>query len=333
MYPGDEYGMPNIIAIDAMGGDNAPKAIVQGAVLAATELKVQILLVGHQEAIEKELAEVKAPTDAISILHAPDIIDNNEAPTFAIRRKKESSLIKGLKAVKDGQASAFVSAGSTGALLAASTLIIGRAEGIERPALCVRLPNRKGFTFLVDCGANVDCKPSYLAQFAQMGSTYVTRTMGISKPRVGLVNIGVEQEKGNTLVKEAYSLLQDLSEQTKINFVGNVEAREIPLGAVDVAVCDAFVGNVLLKYTEGLAKGLMGMIKDELMSDPISKTGALLAKGAFNRIKKNFDHDAVGGAPFLGLKNPVIKAHGSSGPIAICNAVRQCVLFMAEQQD
>jgi len=319
--------MPIVIAVDAMGGDNAPEEVVKGAALAAEEMGIHILLVGRQEAIEAELAKVNAPAGAISILHAPDVIDTHEVPTIAIRRKKESSLMVGLKAVKEGQAAAFVSAGSTGALLAAATVVIGRAEGVERPALGALLPLRDGFTFLIDCGANVDCKPVYLTQFAQMGSTYMTKARGIKNPRIGLVNIGAEQEKGNALVKETYNLLQEAAERNEINFIGNIEARDIPLSAADVVVCDGFVGNVILKYTEGLAKGLMGMVKDELMADPVSKAGALLAKGAFNRLKKRLDYDEIGGAPFLGLKSLVVKAHGSSNAKAICGAIRQCVLF------
>ena len=324
--------MPVTIAVDAMGGDNAPVIIVKGAALAAAQLGVKVLLVGRQDAIEAELAkaeaEVNVPKGAVSILHAPDVIETHEVPTVAVRRKKESSLIVGLKAVKDGQADAFVSAGSTGALLTGATLVIGRQTGIDRPALGVLLPNRKSHTFLVDCGANVDCKPGYLVQFAQMGSTYMKQVMGIQSPKIGLVNIGTEEEKGNTLVKEAYQLLK---EQKDINFAGNVEARDIPLGAVDVAVCDAFVGNVILKYTEGLAMGLLGMVKDELMADPISKAGAFLAKGAFKRLKGRLNYDEVGGAPFLGLNNLVVKAHGSSNEAAICGAIKQCVLFLNKE--
>lgn len=317
-----------VVAVDAMGGDNAPGAIVQGAAMAALEMGIDILLVGREDVLEVELAKVnKVNSASISVLHAPEVIGTDEIPTKAIRRKRDSSMVVGLKAVKEGKAAAFVSAGSTGALLTAATVYVGRAEGVERPALGALLPNRKGFTFLVDCGANVDCKPTYLAQFAQMGSDYMAKARGIKEPKVGLINIGAEQEKGNMLVKEAYTLLSKAAAQTDINFVGNVEARDIPLGAVDVAVCDAFVGNVLLKYTEGLAKGLMGIVKDELMADPISKMGAFISKGAFKRIKKSFDYDDIGGAPFLGLTNLVVKAHGSSNARAVCGAIRQCVIF------
>ena len=320
--------MPTIIAVDAMGGDHAPSVVVQGAAQAVSEMNVHILLVGRQDAVEAELSKVNVPSKALSVLHAEDVIEPHEIPTSAIRRKKQSSIVVGLKAVKEGKADAFVSAGSTGALLTAATVVIGRAEGIERPALGALLPNHNSFTFLVDCGANVDCKPTYLAQFAQMGSSYMTKARGIEKPRVGLINIGAEQEKGNMLVKEAYGLIEQSAAEYGFNFIGNVEARDVPLGAVDVAVCDAFVGNVLLKYTEGLAKGLMGMVKSELMADPVSKAGAFIAQGAFKRLKKRFDYDSIGGAPFLGLQRLVVKAHGSSNSAAVCGAIRQCVLFI-----
>jgi len=315
-----------------MGGDNAPSAIISGAAFAAAELGVHIKLVGQEDVIKSELDKIKESgkiksTGEISILHAPDVIGTDEIPTTAIRRKRESSIVLGLKAVKEGQASAFVSAGSTGALLTAATVYVGRKSGIERPALAALLPNRNGHTLLVDCGANVDCKPNYLLQFAQMGSEYMSRARGIKNPKIGLVNIGTEVEKGNTLVKEVYTLLEEAKEQSGLNFVGNIEAREIPMGAVDVAVCDAFVGNVILKHTEGLAKSILGIIKEELMADPLSKVGALISKGAFGRIKKRFDYDEIGGAPFLGLKNLVVKAHGSSNERAIFGAIRQCVLY------
>jgi glycerol-3-phosphate acyltransferase PlsX len=314
------------IALDAMGGDDAPSAVVQGAALALAEFDVRLLLVGVKDAVEAELAKVSYPTDRVEVVHAPEVIGAHEAPTSAVRRKKDSSMMVGLGCVKDGRADAFVSAGSTGALLTGATLVVGRAAGIERPALGTLLPRGDGFTFLIDSGANVDAKPSYLAQFARMGYDYMKKAMGIERPRVGLVNIGTEEEKGNALAKEAYPLIQG----TGVNFIGNVEAREVPLGAVDVAVCDGFVGNILLKYTEGLAKGLLGMVKDELMADPLSKVGALLAKGAFKRLKKRMDYAEVGGAPFLGLNALVVKAHGSSDARAFRGAIRQCILFMSE---
>jgi len=230
----------------------------------------------------------------------------------------------GLKHVKEGHADGFVSAGSTGALLTGATVIIGRKPGVERPALGTLLPNAKGgLTLLLDSGANMDAKPSYYLQFAQMGSEYMQKSMGIQNPKVGLVNVGTEEEKGNEAVKEAYALLK----AADLNFVGNVEGREIPSGEIDVAVCDGFVGNVALKLTEGLSKSLMGMIKEELKSGLLSKIGAFLSMGAFRKLKKRFDYREVGGAPFLGLNALVIKAHGSSDALAIKNAIGQCIRF------
>jgi glycerol-3-phosphate acyltransferase PlsX len=307
-----------------MGGDDAPQAIVDGAVLAARAYpQAGLLLAGREEAIKACLSKHGA-VSGIEILHASETIDMTETPTTAIKRKKDSSMVVGLKAVKEGRADGFVSAGNTGALLAGATLIIGRMEGIERPALGAMVPNRKGFTLLIDSGANMDAKPSYLLQFAQLGSEYVRKTLGIASPRVGLVNVGAEEEKGNTLAKEAYALLKQAD---NINFAGNVEAREIPSGAVDIAVCDAFVGNVVLKYTEGLSKNILDIIKEELMAQAITKLGALLAKPAFGRIKKRFDYRQIGGAPFLGLKSLVVKAHGSSDAVAIQHAILRCIEF------
>jgi glycerol-3-phosphate acyltransferase PlsX len=313
------------IAVDAMGGDNAPSATVEGAVKAAERFaNAKIILVGREGEVQAELA--KFPSNPrVSILHAEEVIETGEVPTTAIKRKKNSSLVVGLNAVKSGVANAFVSAGSTGALLTGATVIIGRSEGIERPALGTMIPNKAGFTLLIDSGANVDAKPSYLLQFAQIGSDYVRRVRGIANPRVGLINVGAEEEKGNELAKAAFPLLKE----SGLNFVGNLEAREIPMGAVDVAVCDAFVGNVILKYTEGFAKAMMDMIKEELKSTTVSKVGALMAKGAFKNLKKRFDYREVGGAPFLGLKALVVKAHGSSDGLAFMSAIGQCVNFIS----
>jgi glycerol-3-phosphate acyltransferase PlsX len=316
--------MDNIkIAVDAMGGDNAPAAIIEGAVKAAEKFTdIRIILVGREDEVRAELK--KHVYSRISVLHAPEVIETGEVPTTAIKKKKNSSMVVGLNAVKKGEANAFVSAGSTGALLTGATIIIGRSEGIERPALGTMLPNKAGFTLLIDSGANVDAKPGYLLQFAQIGCDYVRRTLGVSNPRVGLINVGTEEEKGNELTKAAFPLLKD----SGLNFVGNVEAREVPMGAVDVAVCDAFVGNVILKYTEGFAKAMMDMIKEELMATTLSKVGAMMAKGAFVNLKKRFDYREVGGAPFLGLKALVVKAHGSSDALAVSSAVGQCVNFL-----
>ena len=312
-----------IVAVDAMGGDLGSKAAVEGAVWAIGESpNLGIILTGPEDELKEVLAGHNHNGD-ISIVHAPDIILPSESPTLAFRRKKDSSMVVALKLVKEGKAHGFVSSGSTGAMLTGATVLIGRKKGIERPALGTLLPNaKKGFTLLVDSGANMDSKPSYLLQFGMLGSEYMKNMRGIKNPRVGLINVGHEDEKGNILAKEAYALLKE----SDLNFVGNIEGREIPSGDVDVAVCDGFTGNVVLKFMEGAAKSMMGMIKEELMSGTVSKIGALLAKGAFKKIRKRFDYREVGGAPFLGLNHLVIKAHGSSDALAFKNAILQIIL-------
>lgn len=316
--------MENIkIAVDAMGGDNAPYEVVKGAVEAVNEFGSSVILVGIEEIIKKELEKYNFPKEKIEIVNASEVISTEEVPTTAIRRKKDSSMVVGLNLVKNGEAKAFVSAGSTGALLTGATVIIGRIKGIERPALGTCLPTKKGFVFLLDSGANVDCKPNYLVQFAKMASVYVENVMNVKNPRVGLVNIGVEEEKGNALTKEVHELLKE----TDINFVGNVEAREIPLDGADIVVCDGFVGNIILKFAEGLSKGLLSIIKDEITKG-MYKFAALALKTPFKNIKKKFDSEEVGGAPFLGLKSLVVKAHGSSKAKGIKNAIKQCTIFV-----
>ena len=312
------------IAVDAMGGDYAPKEIIRGALEALTDERVNILLVGREDVIKVELSANQYDAERVKIVDASEVIENDEQPALAIRKKKDSSIAKGIILLKEEKAQAFVSAGATGALLTGATLSLGRIKGVMRPALGTLLPNEKGFSFLIDCGANADVKSNYLLQFAKMGSIYMENIMKINKPRVGLINIGAEPEKGNTVTKEAYSLLQSAD----INFIGNVEARDVPSGAADVIVCDGFTGNVLLKYTEGFAKVMMGMIKKELMSSMASKIGAMLAKGSFNNIKKRFDYGEVGGAPFLGLKALIVKAHGSSDAKAIRSAITRCTEFV-----
>ncbi|HBF65596.1 MAG TPA: phosphate acyltransferase PlsX [Clostridium sp.] len=312
-----------IVAVDAMGGDLAPVEIVKGAVDAVKELNVDIKLVGQQDKINAELAKYTYPKERIQVVHAEEVIGTDEVPTSAIRRKKDSSLVVGLNLAKSGEADAFVSAGSTGALLTGALLIVGRIEGVERPALGTCLPTKTGFTFLLDSGANVDCKAKYLEQFAKMGSVYVENIFGMAQPKVALVNIGAEKEKGNALTKEAYELLE-VSEN--INFVGNIEPRDIPFGQADVIVCDGFVGNTILKLSEGLSKTLIDIIKEEITAGSYKFAAAML-KTPFRNVKKRFDSDEVGGAPFIGLKSLVVKAHGSSNARAIKNAIRQCVLF------
>lgn len=315
----------NVIAIDAMGGDNAPFEIVKGCIEAVKEYNVKLILVGKKSLIDNELKRYSFDNNKIEVVNANEVITNDEAPTTAIRRKKDSSLVVGLNLVKEGTAKAFVSAGSTGAILTGGTVIIGRIKGIERPALATVLPTISGFSFLIDCGANVDSKPTYLSQFASMGTVYVENILGVKNPKVGLLNIGVEKEKGNALTKEAYELLEN---QNNINFIGNIEARDVTLGECDVIVADAFAGNVLLKATEGASSAILSIIKKELMATTISKIGALLLKNSFKNIKKQLDYSEYGGAPFLGLKSLIVKAHGSSDSKAIKNAIRQCVEFI-----
>ena len=321
-----------IIAVDAMGGDNAPADIVKGCVQSLQALSnknmknVSIKLFGPSDIVRAELSKYEHDSDisGIEIIHAPEIVEMDESPTKAVRTKKNSSMIMAVTSVKEGHADALVSAGNSGALLAGSTSIIGRIKGIERPVLGTPLPNAKGITFLLDSGANMDCKPSYLVQFAKMGSIYMEYVHKKKEPRVALINIGAEREKGNALTKEVYALLEN---EKDINFIGNIEARDIPKGECDVAVCDAFVGNVILKYTEGMAGALMGMVKEELMAGTLSKIGAIMARGAFVKLKKRFDYAEIGGAPFLGLKKIVIKAHGSSDYRAIRSAIYQAYVF------
>lgn len=316
--------MDNVkIAVDAMGGDNAPFEIVKGAVDAVNEFGSNIILVGPQETVEKELAKYKFDKSKITIKNATEVISTDESPTNAIRRKKDSSIVVGLNLVKNSEASAFVSAGSTGAVLTGGTFIIGRIKGIERPALGTCLPTVSGFTFLLDSGANVDCKSTYLLQFAKMASVYVEHVMGVNNPTVGLINIGAEKEKGNALTKETYELL----EGSELNFVGNVEPRDIPFQKADVLVCDGFAGNTVLKFAEGLSSALISIIKDEITAGLYKIPAAFLIK-PFKNIKKRFDSEEVGGAPFLGLKSLVVKAHGSSKAKGIKNAIKQCEIFV-----
>lgn len=312
-----------IVALDAMGGDYAPVETVKGAVEAVKELNVDIKLVGPEDVVKAELAKYEYDKERIEVVHASEVIGTDEVPTMAIRRKKDSSLVVALNLVKKGEADAIVSAGSTGALLTGALLIVGRLPGVERPALGTCLPNKKGFSFLIDSGANVDCKPKYLEQFAKMGSVYVEHVFGIKEPKVALVNIGAEKEKGNALTKETYELLEQAED---INFTGNIEPRNISFGEADVIVCDGFVGNTILKLSEGLAKTMIDIIKAEITKGAY-KIAAAALKTPFRNVKKFMDSDEIGGAPFIGLKSLVVKAHGSSNAKAFKNAVRQCVLF------
>lgn len=317
------------IAVDAMGGDNAPKEIVKGAVLAIQDKKdIKVMLVGQEDVIISELSGYDYDKKRIIIVNAEENITNNESPVLAIRRKKNSSIVIALNLVKSQEADAFVSAGSTGAVLAGGQLIIGRIKGVERPPLAPIIPTMSGASLLIDCGANVDARPSHLLQFAQMGSIYMENVVGVKKPRVAIVNIGAEEEKGNSLVKETFPLLKELP---NINFIGSIEARDIPYGYADVIVCEAFVGNVILKLYEGLGTALIDKVKEGLMNTTRSKIGALLSKSALKNTLKAFDYSQYGGAPLLGLKGLVVKTHGSSKSNEIRNSIIQCVTFTEQK--
>ncbi|NLV59389.1 MAG: phosphate acyltransferase PlsX [Clostridiales bacterium] len=315
------------IYLDAMGGDHAPGAVVQGALEALRRHpSITLELGGPLERVREEVDRVfaEAPADLRSqviLTDCPEVIDNCESPVMAVRKKKGSAIVDGMLKLRDKEVDAFVSAGSTGAVLAGGMFRLGRIPGIERPALAPLMPNGKDFFLLIDCGANVDCKPQWLVQFGLMGTAYMQGVQGMENPRVGLVNNGAEAEKGCALTKEAFGLL----EKADLNFVGNVEAREITRDAADVIVCDGFVGNVILKFMEGVAGTLMGIIKREIMSDLRSKVGGLLAKPAFRRVARTMDYHEVGGAPLLGVRGSVIKAHGSSNGHAIACAISQAV--------
>ena len=313
------------VAVDAMGGDNAPVEIVKGvvdAVLANDHVKVY--LTGQEELVRRELEKYTYPADRIEVVNATEVIETAEPPVMAIRRKKDSSIVRALNLVKDGTCDAFVSAGSTGATLVGGQVIVGRIKGVERPPLAPLIPTEKGCALLIDCGANVDARPSHLVQFAKMGSVYMESVMGISNPRVGIVNIGAEEEKGNALVKETYPLLKNCPD---IHFIGSVEARDIPAGAADVIVCEAFVGNVILKMYEGVGRSLIHKVKEGMMTSLRSKIGALLVKPALKETLKAFDLEQYGGAPLLGLKGLVVKTHGSSKAVEIKNSILQCITF------
>lgn len=317
------------VALDAMGGDNAPAEPVKGAVDAANAREdIKIYLIGREEIVRKELEKYTYPAERIEVVHAEEVIETAEPPVNAIRKKKNSSIVIGMNMVKHKEADAFVSAGSSGAVLVGGQVIVGRIKGIERPPLAPLIPTERGVSLLIDCGANVDARPSHLVQFAKMGSIYMESVMGIEKPRVAIVNIGAEEEKGNALVKETFPLLKAC---TDINFIGSIEAREIPHGGADVVVSEAFVGNVILKLYEGVGGTLVSAVKEGMMSTLRSKIGAALALPALKSTLKKFDASQYGGAPLLGLNGLVVKTHGSSKSKEITNSIYQCVTF--KQQD
>ncbi|HBA63781.1 MAG TPA: phosphate acyltransferase PlsX [Lachnospiraceae bacterium] len=316
------------VALDAMGGDNAPAEMVKGAVDAVGKRKeIKVYLVGIEEVIRKELEKYTYDKERIEIVNAAEVIETAEPPVMAIRKKKDSSIVVGMHMVKRKEADAFVSAGSSGAILVGGQVLVGRSKGVERPPLAPLIPTEKGVSLLIDCGANVDARPSHLVQFAQMGSIYMEHVLGVKHPRVAIVNIGAEEEKGNALVKETFPLLKECE---GINFVGSIEARDIPHGAADVIVCEAFVGNVILKLYEGIGAVLIKKIKDGMMTTVRSKAGALLVKPALKKTLKTFDASEYGGAPLLGLNGLVVKTHGSSTAKEVSNSIIQCIAFKEE---
>lgn len=317
------------VAVDAMGGDNAPKEIIKGAVEAVkAKEEIQLILVGVEDKIKQELANYTYPKERIRVVHATEIITTEESPVMAIRKKKDSSIVVAMNMVKNKEADAFISAGSSGAILAGGQLIVGRIKGIERPPLAPLIPTEKGVSLLIDCGANVDARASHLVQFAKMGSIYMEYVVGIKNPKVAIVNIGAEEEKGNALVKETFPLLKQCPE---INFIGSIEAREIPSGYADVIVCEAFVGNVILKLYEGVGSTFKKMVINALKSTTLSKIGALFVKSAVKDTLKSFDASDYGGAPLLGLNGLVVKTHGNAKMKEIRNSIMQCVIFKEQQ--
>ena len=313
------------VAVDAMGGDNAPVEIVKGAIDAVNESShVKVYLAGQEALINRELAKYTYNKEQVEVVPASEVIETAEPPVMAIRKKKDSSIVKALYLVKDGTCDAYVSAGSTGATLVGGQVIVGRIKGVERPPLAPLIPTADGCALLIDCGANVDARPSHLVQFAKMGSVYMESVMGVKNPKVGIVNIGAEEEKGNALVKETYPLLKNCPD---INFIGSIEARDIPSGQADVIGCEAFVGNVILKMYEGVGGTLIKKVKEGMMTSFRSKIGALLVKPALKKTLKAFDLEQYGGAPMLGLNGLVVKTHGSSSAIEIKNSILQCITF------
>lgn len=319
----------NVIAIDAMGGDNAPAEIIKGAIEAINErADIKLRLFGDKDKIETELNKYTYNKEQIGITHTTEEISCNEAPAMAIKKKKDSSLVVAIKSVKSGECDAIVSAGSSGAILVGGQVLIGKGKGVKRAPLAPLTPTAKGVSLLIDCGANVDARPEHLLQFAQMGSIYMEDVVGVKNPRVAIVNIGAEEAKGNALVKETYPLLKECKD---INFIGSIEARNIPKGDADVIVCDAFVGNVILKLYEGTASTLIKKIKGAMMSSFKTKIGALLIKKSLKDELKTLDATEYGGAPLIGLNGLVVKVHGNATSKEIGNALIQCVKFKKQK--
>jgi len=314
------------IAIDGMGGDNAPVAVIEGAIQALRDYdNVELYITGPTAIIEAELAKYTYPKDKVTVIDAKEVILSSEHPVMALRRKKDASIVKALNLVKEGVCDGIISGGSTGAFLAGCTLIVGRINGVERPALAPIMPGRRGSFMIVDVGANVDCKPAFLLQFAKMGKIYYHNVFNVKNPSIGLINIGAEEEKGNELTKATFQLLKA---ENSLNFKGNIEPREITTGDTNILVSDGFVGNTALKMYEGSASSILGIIKDEVLKSSImSKLGVVLLKPVLKNILKKFDYKEYGGAPFLGVDGICIKAHGSSDAKAFKNAIKQTKIF------
>ena len=329
------------IILDAMGGDNAPEAPVLGAIEAAKAWGSQITLVGRGEEILAVMKKngIETLPDGLEIANADDVVDMHDDPANVVRKRKNSSMIVGLRMLSEGQGDAFVSAGSTGALLSGATLVVKRVKGIRRAAMGPAMPNKAGGkTVICDCGANAECTPEFLLQFGLVGTLFAKKNLGVENPRVGLLNIGTEDTKGTPLQKEAHALLSNAHNQGLINFIGNVEGREVLLGGVDVVVCDGFSGNVLLKTIEGTAMFMGSLLKRMFKKNIFSKMGYLLCKSGVGELMKMMDYREIGGTQFLGIKKPVIKAHGSSDALAFRNAIRQAeeaakADFSAELED
>ena len=323
-----------IILLDAMGGDNAPDANIKGAVKAIEQIDSEVVLIGKEEIIRNRVKEIYGKenisdiSERLKIYNATEIIDMCDSPTQAIKHKKDSSMVGGFKMLKEGKGDVFISAGNSGALLTGATLLVGRIKGIDRPALAGILPSYKGRLLLIDCGSNTNCKPINLFQFAQMGTIYLKNTFQKENPTVGLLNIGTEETKGNELIKESYKLLIEKAKEYNINFVGNVEGRDAFSGELDILVADGFTGNVFLKTVEGLGKFVKRSLTESLTHNLLSKLGAITCMPAIKRFSKTMDYKEYGGALFLGVKKPVIKAHGSSDEKLFEFTIKQAEMFV-----
>lgn len=321
------------ILLDVMGGDNAPDANIKGAVRAINQIKAEIVLIGNKEIIEERFKTFygKLPSEIsprLIIKHTTEVINMEDGPTDSIKHKKDSSMVVGFNMLKNGEGDVFISAGNSGALLAGATLLVGRIRGIDRPALAGILPAYKSRLVLIDAGANTNCKPLNLLQFAQMTSIYIRNTFGVEHPRIGLLNIGTEETKGNELTKESYELLKEKAESLNVNFIGNVEGRDVFTGEVDAVVTDGFTGNIFLKTVEGLGKFIKTTLKESLMGNTLSKIAAIPSLPAINKFAKTMDYKSYGGALFLGVKKPVVKAHGSSDEELFEFTIKQAEQFV-----